>query len=105
MPIHKRDRSFQKIINEISIDDVPPEYVQSVSFFLENGDEIIFDREVLDDINEENIFSFIMTTVEQIDEGNNSPVSDLQIIIDYKKLEKKVKSITTDLLEKKDKND
>lgn len=46
-----------------------------------------------------------MTAVTELGEDYGSPVSDLQIIIDYKKLEKQVKSITSDLLEKKNTND
>jgi len=105
MPIHKRDRSFQKIISEVDIDEVPPEYVESISLFLENGDEIVFDKESLATIDEDNIFTFLMTAVEQLSEDYKSPVSDLQIMIDYKKLEKQVKSFTTDLLGKKENND
>ena len=105
MPIHKRDRRFQKIISEVDIGEVPSEYIESVSLFFENGDEIVFEKEALESIEDENLFSFLMTAVTELGEDYGSPVSDLQIIIDYKKLEKQVKSITSDLLEKKNTND
>ena len=105
MPIHKRDRRFQKIINEVDIDEVPSEYIESVSLFLENGDEIIIEKEALETIDDENLFSFLMTAVAELSEDYGSSVTDLQIVIDFKKLEKQVKSITKDLLEKKNTDD
>lgn len=105
MPIHKRDRSFQKIISEVNIDEVPSEYIECVTLFLENGDEIIFEKESLESINDENLFSFLMYAVAEISEEYGSSVTDMQVNIDYKKLENKVKSLTKDLLENNKTND
>lgn len=105
MPIHKRDRKFQSILNEVDIDEVPSEYIDSISMFLENGDEIIFEKQALESIDDENLFSFLMTAVAELSEDYGSSVTDLQIIIDFKKLEEQVKSITKDLLEKKNTDD
>lgn len=105
MPIHKRDRKFQKIVSEVDIDEVPSEYIEYISFLLENGDEVILEKDALHIVDNENLFSFLATAVTEISDDYGSSVSDLQIVIDYKKLEKQVKELTKDLLEKKNTDD
>ena len=48
MPIHKRDRNFQKIVSELHIKSVPTQYVQELALICENGDRINFHGDDLD---------------------------------------------------------
>lgn len=100
MPIHKKDRSFQNILREANIDEVPVEYIERLVLCLENGDRIIFEGEDLQDVEEPNIVLFVLSCVDQLGEDYDSPVSDIEIIIDYNKLEKEIKSYTKKLLDK-----
>jgi hypothetical protein len=105
MPIHKRDRSFQNIVREVEIEKIPVEYIQTLTLVLENGDRIIFDGEELNDIDEENILGFLVAVAEEISERYDSPVEDMEIIINYSRLEEEIKSLTQEILSSKDKND
>lgn len=97
MPIHKRDRNFQRIVSELEIKTVPTEYVQTLVLVCENGDRISFYGEDLDDYSEGDA----VATLIQLVENNNdlvSPVIDVEIVIDYTKLEKDVNQKTKELL-------
>ena len=61
MPISKRDRSFQNIVRELDIEKIPVEYVDSVTLILKSGDSIIFEGEDLEEIEEDNVISFIIS--------------------------------------------
>tara|TARA_R110000782_G_scaffold50549_6_gene109512 strand:+ start:716 stop:1051 length:336 start_codon:yes stop_codon:yes gene_type:complete len=100
MPIHKRDRSFQKIVDQVDIDNIPAEFIHSMSLILENGDSIVFEGADLAEIEEDNIFSFLMSAVHELSEDYGSPVTDLQVVIDYKELEKQVRTMTSKILNK-----
>jgi hypothetical protein len=105
MPIHKRDRSFENIVREVEIDKIPVEYIQTLTLILENGDRIIFDGEELSQIDEDNILSFIATVIDELGEEYNSPVQDIEFVINYSRLEKEIISMTDQLLNKKNDND
>jgi hypothetical protein len=105
MPIHKRDRSFENIVREVEIDKIPVEYIQTLTLILENGDRIIFDGEELLQIDEDNILGFIATVIDELGEEYNSPVQDIEFVINYSRLEKEIISMTDRLLNKKDDND
>jgi len=71
---------------------------------LENGDRVIFEGEDLRDIEEPNIIMFIMSAVNDLGEDYGSPVRDIEIVIDYARLEEEIKNLTKNLLDK-DKDD
>lgn len=100
MPIHKKDRTFQNIVRDVNIDEVPLDYVERLILVLENGDRIIFEGEDLNEIDEPNIVLFIMSAVDELGEDYGSPVKDLEIVIDYNKLENEIKQFTKNLLDK-----
>ncbi len=104
MPIHKKDRSFQNIVRDTDISEVPLDYVERLVLVLENGDRVLFEGEDLAEIEEPNIMLFIMSAVEDFSIDYGSPVKDLEIIIDYNKLENEIQDYTTKLLDK-DRND
>jgi hypothetical protein len=104
MPIHKKDRSFQNIVRDTNIDEVPLDYIERLILVLDNGDRVIFEGADLRDIEEPNIVMFIMSAVEELGEDYGSPVRDIEIVIDYARLESEIKNLTKNLLDK-DNND
>lgn len=104
MPIHKKDRSFQNILRDTPVDEVPLEFIDRLILCLENGDRVIFEGEDLQDVEEPNIVLFIMSAVDQLGKDYGSPVRDIEIVVDYVKLEDQIKNLTTNLLDK-DKDD
>jgi hypothetical protein len=104
MPIHKKDRSFQNIVRDVDIDEIPLDYIERLILILDNGDRIIFEGEDLEEIDEPNIVLFIMSAVDDLGEDYGSPVNDIEIVIDYTRLEQEVKKLTKSLLDK-DNND
>ena len=103
MPIHKKDRSFQNIVSELEISSVPTEFLQQLSLVCENGERILFDRETLDELvdsGEPNLVKTLIHIVEQ--EGLEKKITDVELVIDYKKLEQEVHIKTKELLGKND---
>lgn len=103
MPIHKKDRSFQNIVSELEISSVPAEFLQQLSLVCENGERILFDKETLDEIvdsGEPNLVKTLIDIVEQ--EGLEKKITDVELVIDYKKLEQEVHIKTKELLGKND---
>jgi hypothetical protein len=104
MPIHKKDRSFQNIVRDVDIDEIPLDYIERLILVLQNGDRVIFEGEDLQDVDEPNIVLFIMSAVDDLGEDYGSPVSDIEIVIDYNRLEEEINKLTKNLLDK-DTND
>ena len=101
MPIHKKDRNFQNIVRELEIKSVPIEFVENLTLVCENGDRVNFDSKTLDEFGpgKDLIPALVQLVEEQEDLG---PIVDVEIVIDYKKLEKEVNFRTKKLLEKDD---
>ena len=97
MPIHKRDRNFQKIVSELEIKSVPTQYVRELSLICENGDRIHFNGIDLDEIGEENV---VATLIKLVEDNNDlvSNIMDVEMVIDYTKLEQDVKQQTEKIL-------
>ena len=97
MPIHKRDRNFQKIVSELEIKSVPTQYVRELSLICENGDRIHFNDIDLDEIGEENV---VATLIKLVEDNNDlvSNIMDVEMVIDYTKLEQDVKQQTEKIL-------
>ena len=105
MPINKRDRSFQNIVRELDIEKIPVEYVDSVTLILKSGDSIIFEGEDLEEIEEDNVISFIMAMSADLAEEYGSEVENLEIIMNYSRLEQEIVDKTKTLLNKGPKDD
>jgi len=100
MPIHKRDRNFQNIVSELDIRSVPTAYIQSLGLICENGDKIAFNGDDLLKFPEGDLVSGLIHLVED-NQDLTSPVIDVEIVIDYVKLEKEVNEKTSQLLNDK----
>ncbi len=102
MPIKKKDRSFQNIVREIEIDQIPVEYIDTLTLVLENGDRVLFEGEDLEDIEADNIVGFIMAVADEMGEDYGSNISNIEIVVNYADLEHDVSEKVNNLLNKKD---
>jgi hypothetical protein len=50
MSIRKKDRSFENMLRDIHVEEVPVEYIDWIKVYLDDGTEIVFKREDLNDI-------------------------------------------------------
>lgn len=50
MSIRKKDRSFEEMLREIQVDEVPVEYIDYIRVFLDDGSQIIFRQSELSGI-------------------------------------------------------
>tara|TARA_B110000858_G_C17515264_1_gene342258 strand:- start:156 stop:455 length:300 start_codon:yes stop_codon:yes gene_type:complete len=99
MPIHKRDRNFQSIVRELEIKNIPAEFIDKLTLVCENDDRITFDGETMNDSGEDDLVANLIKLVEE-NQDLESQVVDVEIIIDYKKLEAEVNKRTEKLLKK-----
>lgn len=102
MPINKRDRSFQNIVREVDIDQVPIEYIDTLTVVLQNGDRVLFEREDLEDIEADNIVGVIMAVAQELGSEYGSDIENIEIVVNYSELEKDVSEKVSKLLNKKD---
>ncbi len=100
MPIHKRDRNFQNIVSELDIKSIPTEFIQSLSLICENGDRIQFKGEQIKEFPGTDLVEGLINFVED-NHDLPSPVIDVEIIIDYAKIEETVSQKTNALLKDK----
>lgn len=54
MSIRKKDRSFEEMLREIHVEEVPVEYIDWIKVYLADGSEVIFKKEDLSDIKSSN---------------------------------------------------
>lgn len=54
MSIRKKDRSFEEMLREIHVEEVPVEYIDWIKVYLNDGSEVIFKKEELTDIKSSN---------------------------------------------------
>jgi len=102
MPIKKKDRSFQNIVREIEIDQVPIEYIDTLTVVLQNGDRVLFEGEDLEDIEADNIVGFIMAVADELGDEHGSNIENIEIVVNYADLEQDVREKVNKLLNKKD---
>lgn len=54
MSIRKKDRSFEEMLREIHVEEVPVEYIDWIKVYLADGSEVVFKKEELTDIKSSN---------------------------------------------------
>jgi hypothetical protein len=54
MSIRKKDRSFEEMLREIHVEEVPVEYIDWIKVYLDDGTEVVFKKEDLSDIKSSN---------------------------------------------------
>ena len=76
MPIERKDRSFDRIFDEVEVHSVPPKYIMAVQIVLLNGDTI-----------EVNDFEEAQVIIENL---SREEVVDVSISLDYESIKKDV---------------
>lgn len=54
MSIRKKDRSFEEMLRDIHVEEVPVEYIDWIKVYLRDGTELVFKKEDLSDIKSSN---------------------------------------------------
>ena len=53
MPIERKDRSFDKIFDEVTLEKIPMDYIKSVRIMLSDGSQIDMSKSELENLNSE----------------------------------------------------
>lgn len=89
MAIERKDRSFDRIFEEVSLERVPMDYVMTVKIFLTDGSSIEIDKDQLDDITSE---------TQLLGDIDRADVADIAISLDYESIKDDVSSSVKDVL-------
>jgi hypothetical protein len=54
MSIRKKDRSFEEMLRDIHVEEVPVEYIDWIKVYLDDGSEVMFKKQDLTDIKTSN---------------------------------------------------
>lgn len=95
MAIYQRDRDFNKIFSEITIDVVPLRFIKNITCLLEDGTQVVLDEETLREADEGNTDD-LEKLIKKLDFYET--LSDLQIRIDYDLVERDVDDRVRDIL-------
>lgn len=77
MAIERKDRSFDRIFEEVTLERIPMDYVMAVKVNLMDGSTIELDSSLIRDLNDEHD---IMQSLKRND------ISDVQISLDYESI-------------------
>ena len=89
MPIERKDRSFDKIFEQVSLDTIPMDYVQAVRVNLMDGSILELDASQIQGLNSE---KEIVQTLKRND------ITDVQISLDYESIKADVSNNVKRLL-------
>lgn len=95
MPIRKKDRSFDDILNDVVMHEVPVQYISEITVILRDGRTLSFAAEDITDIDN------IKNILERKGlEEYSKMIADVQITMDSQKLKENVTGFVSALLEK-----
>jgi hypothetical protein len=95
MPIRKKDRSFDDILNDVVMSEVPVQYISEITVILRDGRTLTFAAEDINDMdNVKNILE------RKGLEDYSKLIADVQITMDSQKLKENVTGFVSALLEK-----
>ena len=78
MAIKKTDRSFEQIVNEVQMQEIPIEYIVNIKIQLSSGKTVILQQK---DIKHVKTTNELLKTVSKGDE-----IEDMQVVLDYEKI-------------------
>lgn len=96
MPIERKDRSFDKIFDEVTLDKIPMEYVQEVRVNLLDGSVIIIDKPQLQNLSSED---------DIINNLKRNDIIDVQLSLDYESIKSDVSKNVQNVLSNYFKNE
>lgn len=96
MAIHRKNREFSKIMNDVELLTIPVMFIKRLYIFLDDGKEIYFEG---DDIRE-------LDNIEQLLYGASfsDQINDIKVELDFTAIEKTITKQVKSLLDK-DEND
>ena len=95
MPIRKKDRSFDDILNDVIMSEVPVQYIAEITVILRDGRTLTFESSDINDMdNVKNILE------RKGLEEYSKLIADVQITMDSQKLKENVTGFVSALLEK-----
>lgn len=95
MPIRKKDRSFDDILNDVIMSEVPVQYISEITVILRDGRTLTFQASDISDMdNVKNILE------RKGLEEYSKLIADVQITMDSQKLKENVTGFVSALLEK-----
>lgn len=97
MAIHKRDRNFTKIMDEVEVESIPIHFVGFITLTLADGNKLKFNREEINKVS--TIEEFLITS------GVAGDIVDMHIELDYDSIEDDVTAQVNQLLNKNEDND
>ena len=85
MSIRKKDRSFEEMLREIHVEEVPVEYIDQIKVYLADGSEVVFKKQDLSDIKTSNEILTSKLLEEYIDQ-----IVDFEVMMDSNLIKTKV---------------
>jgi hypothetical protein len=92
MAIHRKNREFSKIMNDVELVTIPVMFIKKLYIFLDDGREIYFEG---DDIRE-------LDSIEQLIYGASfsDQINDIRVELDFTAIEKTITQQVKSLLDK-----
>lgn len=100
MPIRKKDRTFDAILDEIDFDNVPISYIKQINLILDGNSIVKIDQNALRSVKSMDDLMESVTLQPYVDR-----VQDVEILIDNDKLKKDVMGVIRPFLGKWFKDD
>jgi hypothetical protein len=85
MSIRKKDRSFEEMLRDIHVEEVPVEYIDWIKVYLDDGSEVVFKKQDLSDIKTSNEILTSKLLEEYIDR-----IVDFEVMMDSNLIKTKV---------------
>ena len=89
MPIERKDRSFDKIFDEVTLEKIPMDYIKSVRIMLSDGSQIDMSKSELENLNSEH---------DILRRFENDGVLDVANTLDYQSIKEDVGADVKSLL-------
>jgi hypothetical protein len=81
MAIERKDRSFDKIFDQVTLDRIPMDYVMQIKISLLDGNIVHMDKDQISDIGDE---------VDIVESLERNDIADVEIQLDYESIKKDV---------------
>lgn len=81
MAIERKDRSFDKIFDQVTLDRIPMDYVMQIKISLLDGNIVHMDKDQIGDIGDE---------VDIVESLERNDIADVEIQLDYESIKNDV---------------
>jgi hypothetical protein len=95
MPIRRKDRTFDSILDEIDFDNVPIQYIRQINLILDGNTMVKIDQDALRSVDDMDDLMASVTLQPYVER-----IKDVEILIDNDKLKEDVMSAIRPMLNK-----